>query len=123
MKARIAIIEDDQAIAEMYRLKFEAEGCDVETAINGVLGLELIKVMKPDIVLLDIMMPEMSGDEMLAKLREQPWGKDIKVVVLTNVSNEEVPKSMHENGVLALIQKADMTPSQVMELVQKSLKA
>ena len=66
---KIAIIEDDQAISQMYRFKFEAEGYSVETAENGKLGLELTEKMKPDIILLDLMMPEMTGDEMLTRLR------------------------------------------------------
>ena len=61
----IAIVEDDQAIAQMYRIKFEAEGYSVQTADNGKAGLLLIETMKPDIVLLDIMMPEMNGDAVL----------------------------------------------------------
>ena len=67
--AKIAIIEDDQAISQMYRIKFESEGYQVETAPDGKVGLELIKEMQPDIVLLDIMMPEMNGDEVLQKIR------------------------------------------------------
>jgi len=67
---KIAIIEDDSAISQMYRIKFEAEGFQIETAENGVLGLELIKEMKPDVVLLDLMMPEMNGDEMTRKTTE-----------------------------------------------------
>ncbi|MDQ5969890.1 MAG: hypothetical protein QG593_407, partial [Patescibacteria group bacterium] len=57
---KIAIIEDDMAISQMYRLKFETEGFDVQTAENGKLGLELAEVFKPDIILLDMMMPEMN---------------------------------------------------------------
>ena len=72
--AKIAIVEDDQAISQMYRFKFEADGDQVESAENGRLGLGLIESFKPDIVLLDLMMPEMSGDEMLAAMRKTPWG-------------------------------------------------
>jgi DNA-binding response OmpR family regulator len=119
---KIAIIEDDQAIANMYRFKFEAEGFTVETAENGVFGLELAKNMKPDIILLDLMMPEMNGDEMLEKLRATPWGKNIKVVILTNKGEQEIPPKVKEMGVSAVILKADMTPRQVAELVQNKLK-
>lgn len=120
--SKVAIVEDDQAIAQMYRIKFEAEGNEVDVASNGVLGLELVKHMKPDIILLDIMMPEMSGDEMLEKLRKTDWGKKVKVIVLTNVGDEEIPKSMKENGVSSIVQKAYHTPSQVVELVKDALK-
>jgi DNA-binding response OmpR family regulator len=117
----IAIIEDDQAISQMYRFKFEAEGYTVETAENGRLGLELIEKMKPDIVLLDLMMPEMTGDEMLITLRSQSWGKNIKVIILTNKGEQEIPDSIKDLGVAAVILKADMTPRQVAELVKEHL--
>ena len=117
----IAIIEDDQAISQMYRFKFEAEGFQVQTAENGVIGLQLVENMKPDIILLDLMMPEMTGDQMLAELRKMPWGKNIKVIILTNMGEQEVPATVKELGVSAVILKADMTPRQVADLVRKQL--
>ena len=118
---KIAIIEDDAAISQMYRIKFETEGYSVETAENGKLGLSLIEEMKPDIVLLDLMMPEMNGDEMLQKLRATDWGKNIKVIVLTNMGESEVPATIKELNVCAFILKANMTPRQVAELVKEQL--
>lgn len=118
---KIAIIEDDAAISQMYRIKFEAEGYEVENAENGRLGLALIEEMKPDIVLLDLMMPEMNGDEMLQKLRTTDWGKDIKVIVLTNMGESEAPASIKDLNVRAFILKANMTPRQVAELVKEHL--
>jgi DNA-binding response OmpR family regulator len=119
---KIAIIEDDQAISGMYRFKFEAENYEVETAENGRLGLQLVESMKPDIILLDLMMPEMSGDEMLAAMRKTVWGKDIKVVVLTNKGEQEIPEAVKRLNVSSVILKADMTPRQVAEVVEKTLK-
>jgi two-component system response regulator ResD len=121
MTTKIAIIEDDQAISQMYRIKFEAEGYTVETADNGELGLELIEKMRPGIVLLDLMMPVMTGEEMLAKMRVTDWGKDIKVIILTNRGEQEIPPEVKELGVTAIILKADMTPRQVAELVKTKL--
>jgi DNA-binding response OmpR family regulator len=123
MATKIAIIEDDQAISQMYRFKFEAEGYEVETAENGKLGLGLAESMKPDIILLDLMMPEMNGDEMLEKMRNTTWGKDIKVVILTNKGEQEIPDKVRTLGVTAVILKADMTPRQVAELVKSKLSA
>lgn len=117
----IAIIEDDQAIAQMYRFKFEAEGFEVQTAENGVLGLELAEQMKPDMILLDLMMPEMNGDEMFEKLRAADWGQKIKVIILTNMGEQEIPSKVRELGVSDIILKADMTPRQVADLVKKHL--
>lgn len=121
MAAKIAIVEDDQAISQMYLYKFEAEGYEVETAENGKLGLELIEKMKPAIVLLDLMMPEMNGDEVLAKMRSSSWGKDIKVVVLTNMGEQEIPEQVKQLGVSHVILKAAMTPRQVAEVVKQEL--
>ena len=119
--SKIAIIEDDQAISQMYRFKFEAEGYTVETAENGKLGLALAESMKPDIILLDLMMPEMTGDKMLALLRATTWGKNIKVIILTNMGEQEVPDKVRELGVNGIVLKADMTPRQVADLVKKNL--
>ena len=119
--AKIAIIEDDLAISQMYRFKFEAEGFEVETAENGKIGLDLAKSMKPDIILLDLMMHEMNGDEMLEAMRKTTWGKDIKVVILTNKGEQEIPAGIKNLGVSAVILKADMTPRQVADLVRKQL--
>jgi DNA-binding response OmpR family regulator len=120
---KIAIIEDDQAISQMYLFEFQAEDFEVETAENGKLGLELVEKMKPEVILLDLMMPEMTGDEMLTAMRATDWGKNIKVVILTNKGEQEIPDSVRELGVSAVILKADMTPRQVVEVVNKTLAA
>lgn len=121
MAKKVAIVEDDIAISQMYRIKFESEGYQVQTAENGKLGLELAEVFKPDIILLDLMMPEMTGDEMLTELRKKPWGKDILVIVLTNMGQEEAPKTLQGLDVNSFIVKAEMTPRQVAERVKQAL--
>lgn len=121
MSTKIAIIEDDAAISQMYRMKFEAEGYEVETAENGILGLALCEIMLPDMVLLDLMMPEMNGEVMLEKMRATPWGKNIKVIILTNMGEQEMPDILKTLNIITVISKADMTPRQVAELVKKHL--
>ena len=118
---KIAIVEDDLAIAQMYRMKFEAEGYHVDIAENGKLGLALCEQMKPDLVLLDLMMPEMNGDEMLEKMRATDWGKGMRVIILTNVGEQEAPDKLKALQVRAYIVKAEMTPKQVAELAKKEL--
>jgi CheY-like chemotaxis protein len=122
-KKKIAIIEDDIAIVQMYRLKFETDGYEVQTAGNGQDGLALVKDFSPDIVLLDLMMPIMTGDEMLTRLRRMPGGKDIKVIILTNMGENEAPESIHALGVRRFIVKADMTPRDVAAIVKTELAA
>ena len=118
---KIAIIEDDSVISQMYRMKFEAEGFDVQMASNGRLGVELVEKMRPDIILLDLRMPEMDGAEALAHIRSHDWGKNIPVLVLTNVGEEEAPHELRELGILGYIVKADLTPRQVTERVKEAL--
>jgi DNA-binding response OmpR family regulator len=119
--AKIAIIEDDSSIAQMYRLKFENDGHKVNIAENGKIGLKLCEEMKPDLILLDLMMPEMNGDEMLDILRKKEWGKSTKVVVLTNISEQEAPEHLKQLGIDGYIVKAEMTPKQVAEVVKQKL--
>jgi DNA-binding response OmpR family regulator len=121
MAIKIAIVEDDAAISQMYRMKFEAEGFEVETAENGKLGYALAKAMKPDLMLLDLMMPEMNGDECLEKIRSEDWGRNIKVIILTNMGEQEAPAKLKDLGVENFIVKASMTPRQVAELAKKTL--
>jgi DNA-binding response OmpR family regulator len=118
---RIAIIEDDQTISQMYRMKFEADGFEVQLADNGKRGVELVQNFKPDIILLDLQMPEMGGDEALAEIRKHDWGKSVPVIILTNMGQEESPKSLKSLNVASYIVKADLTPSQVVGRVKQTL--
>ena len=117
-KIKIAIIEDDIAIVQMYRTKFETEGYDVETAGDGQTGLELIESFEPDIILLDLMMPNMNGLDMLKTLRGQPGGQDAKVVVLTNMGDTETATRVFKMSADDYIVKAEMTPKQVAERIK-----
>jgi len=118
---KIGIIEDDQTIAQMYRMKFEADGYDVQLANNGKRGIEMAEEFLPDILLLDLNMPEMNGTEALTFLRKQEWGKDIPVIILTNLGQEEAPKELKELNVRSYIVKAELTPRQVVSRVQEIL--
>jgi DNA-binding response OmpR family regulator len=120
---KIAIIEDDQTISQMYRMKFEAEGFEVQTAADGRLGVALVKKMRPDVILLDIRMPEMNGAEALTEIRKSAWGRDVLVLVLTNVGEEEAPKALENLHVHSYIVKADLTPRQVVEKVKEALQS
>ncbi len=118
---KIAIIEDDAAIHQMYRMKFENEGFDVQLASDGETGIELIKTFQPDIALLDLQMPTMSGTEALSKIRQQEWGKDIPVIILTNLGEEESPDELKSLNVAGYIVKADVTPRQVVARTKEVL--
>lgn len=118
---KIAIIEDDSVINQMYRMKFEADGFDVQVADNGKSGVELAEKFQPDLILLDLQMPEMNGDKALAHIRANEWGKDIPVIILTNLGAEESPKELKDLGIHSYIVKAELTPSQVVARVKDAL--
>jgi DNA-binding response OmpR family regulator len=118
---KVAIIEDDPLISQMYRMKFELENFEVQTAANGRLGVELVKAMHPDIILLDLRMPEMPGTEALAEIRKHDWGKDIPVLVLTNIGEEEAPAELKKLNIHSYIVKADLTPRQVVMRAKEAL--
>ena len=118
---KIAIIEDDSVISQMYRMKFEADGFEVQIANNGRDGIALVQEFSPDIVLLDLQMPLMNGAEALKQMRKTDWGKTIPVMILTNLGEEEAPKDIRSLGIESYIVKADLTPRQVVERVKTSL--
>lgn len=118
---KIAIIEDDSVISQMYRMKFETDGFEVQVANNGRDGVSLVEEFGPDMVLLDMQMPIMNGDEALRKIRKEKWGKTVPVMILTNLGEEEAPKDVRSLGIEAYIVKADLTPRQVVERVKTSL--
>jgi two-component system alkaline phosphatase synthesis response regulator PhoP len=118
---KIEIVEDDQAIREMYKFKLESSDYDVYTAENGQAGLELAETIKPDLILLDIKMPIMNGDEMLKKLRQEVWGALTKVIILTNLSRDEAPKILNLLRVERYIIKAHYTPKEVLKIIEEVL--
>ena len=118
---KIAIIEDDAVINQMYRMKFEAAGFEVQVADNGKTGVALVETFQPDIILLDLQMPEMSGEEALRHIRSKDWGAKIPVIILTNLGIEESPKSLRELDIVSYIVKAELTPSQVVAKVKQAL--
>jgi two-component system phosphate regulon response regulator PhoB/two-component system alkaline phosphatase synthesis response regulator PhoP len=118
---KIAIIEDEAAIAEMYKIKLQQAGYEVGVAENGRLGLELCEKLKPDLVLLDIMMPEMSGPEMLAKMKATEWGKKPLVMLLTNLSQHESEIDPQKFPVEGYAVKAYYTPGQLLDKINELL--
>ena len=118
---KIAIIEDDATINQMYRMKFEADGFDVRIANNGKIGVELVASFEPDVILLDLQMPEMNGAEALKHIRAQDSSKTTPVIVLTNLGEEEAPAEIRSLGIHSYIVKANLTPRQVVAHVKEAI--
>ncbi len=92
---KILIIEDEKAMAEILEAHLKKSGYSVIKAVNGEDGLETIKIVKPHLVILDLMMPIMDGKTMLHKLRRIPEFKDLPVIVLTNAGDAENLRETH----------------------------
>lgn len=118
---KVALVEDDQSLQTMYRYKLEHEGFRVATASDGQEGLILAESFQPDIILLDLRMPVMSGDIMLARLRASRWGRNIRVIILTNISKNEAPQVLRFLNVDRYIVKAHHTPTQVVQVIREVL--
>ncbi|OGH84042.1 MAG: hypothetical protein A2261_01180 [Candidatus Magasanikbacteria bacterium RIFOXYA2_FULL_44_8] len=120
-KIHVLIVEDDVFLSQIYQKKFEMEGYKVSTADNGEKGLADAKKKKPNIVLLDILLPKMDGFVVLNKLKADPETKDIPVILLTNLGQkEDVDKGLEQGAVDYLI-KAHFKPSEVVDKVRKVL--
>ena len=118
---KILLVEDDEPIRNLYALKLKQQDYEVFLAVNGKEGLELAEKNLPDLILLDLRMPVMSGDEMLARLRATDWGSSIRVIVLTNISKSEAPQSLRFLRVDRYVTKVHHTPAQVVDMVREVL--
>ncbi len=122
MSRKIAIIEDEAAIRRMYAFKLKHAEFEVCEAEDGFRGLEVIEKEKPDLILLDLRMPRMSGEEMLRELRGTEWGKDIAVIILTNISRDEAPRTLWHLGVTDFIVKSNSSPQKITDRCIEALK-
>ncbi len=115
---KVALIEDDTAIVDMYVTRFQLTGgFNVQVAKDGLKGLALIDSFKPDIILLDMMMPRMSGLETLARLRKLPNGENYKVIALTNMNDVDTVRKIESLHVSDFLVKAEHPPGEIIEKI------
>jgi len=121
-KYKILIIDDEKSILDMFTTKFKNEGFEVFTEVNGLNGLTSATKHKPDIILLDIMMPGIDGFETLRSFR-QNTSLDVIIVIFTNLGNkqEDIDKAF-EMGANEYMLKASFTPEEVFQSVMKLIK-
>ncbi|MBI2121785.1 MAG: response regulator [Candidatus Sungbacteria bacterium] len=119
--ANVFLIDDDPFILDMYTLKFRECGFGVDSARNGKEALEKLKTATPDCILLDIVMPEMDGFEVLRELKKGKKGGTPKVILLTNLGQKEDVEKGMEFGADDYVIKAHFTPSEVVEKVKQVL--
>jgi DNA-binding response OmpR family regulator len=119
--AKIVLVEDDKMLSEIYQTRLQLAGYQCIAAYDGANAVSIIKQEKPDLVLLDLMIPQLSGDEVLKIMRGQDWGKDIKVIILTNISEAEAPKSLDKLKFERYIVKVNLVHNQLAEIVAETL--
>jgi DNA-binding response OmpR family regulator len=120
--AKIVIVEDDAALADIYKTRLEAIGYICFVAKEGIEALSIIEKERPSLVLLDIMMPKLAGDQILQIMRSTDWGKDIKVLVISNLNEADAPAGIRQNGIEGYAVKANLSNDQLDALVDNILK-
>jgi len=120
--AKILVVDDDKLMVKMYQGKFEDDGFEVGTAVDGQTGFDKTIEFKPDLILLDIMMPKVDGLEMLKNLKSNQATKKIPVILLTNVggSDEDVEKGL-SLGAVAYMIKAHYDAKDIVKKVKEIL--
>lgn len=123
MKRKILIVDDDAVIAGMYVLKFQGSDFDVSIAADGKTALERIRSDGPDAVLMDLVLPRMDGFEVLATLNKEQLPKKPKIIILSNLGQQEEIDKALALGADGYVVKARSTPSEVVAKVEQVLGA
>ena len=120
---KILIVEDDQIVANIYRNKFSVEGFQVEIALDGKAGLESVRSFQPDAVILDLMLPKMTGVELTKQIRAEPGCQQLPVIVFSNTYLTNMVQEAWKAGATKCLSKANCTPKQVIDVVRSTLSA
>lgn len=120
-KQQVLIIEDDEIMARLYEKIFALNGYDPIIAYGGKEGIEKAKELSPELILLDLMMPKIDGFEVLDKLKLEASTKDIPVVVLTNLAEEENRVKAMDKGAVRYLVKSEFEPKDVVKQIKNVL--
>ncbi|MCX6759901.1 MAG: response regulator [Candidatus Nealsonbacteria bacterium] len=122
MAKKILVIEDDKFLRELISQKLMKEGYDIFEAIDGEKGIEAIKSEKPDLVLLDLILPEVDGFGVLAKVKEDPALAQIPIIILSNLGQKDDIEKGLKLGAVDYLIKAHFTPNEIVEKIKTVLK-
>jgi DNA-binding response OmpR family regulator len=121
MSKKILIVEDDKFLRELISKKLKGEGFSVSEAVDGEAGLKQIKEIKPDLVLLDLILPSIDGFEVLSRVKEDPAIKSIPVIILSNLGQKEEVERGLKLGAYDYLIKAHFTPGEIIEKIRNIL--
>ena len=118
---KVLIVEDDSNISQLYSMELVRSGYEVELATDGAQALDLL-AHKPELVILDILMPNMDGIEFMRQATRVAGGHPPKIIVMSNVDTPELQKAAKEMGAAQYYLKVNVTPSQLVDIVAEHLK-
>lgn len=118
---KILIVEDDPMLVEIYQRKFSDDGYEVITAMTGAEVMKKLKIEKPQLVLLDLVLPEEDGFHVLKRIKGNPHTKNTKVIIFSNLSQQEDHKKATELGAEGFLTKSDYTPTEMTEEIKRIL--
>jgi len=119
---KIVIVEDNVALNDIYKTRLELLGYTCFSVFNGEEALKVIEKELPDLVLLDLMVPRIAGDEILKQMRASDWGKDIKVFIISNLNEVDAPAGLRDQGIEGYAVKMNLSNDQIDQLVDSILK-
>jgi len=119
--AKILIVEDDRYISKMYQLKLSLDGFDVQVAENGRVGIDKLKEFHPDIVLTDILMPEIDGFEVIKTMKADSEFSTTPILIMSNLGQEDHIQKGLSLGAVGYIVKSQYTPSKVVDKIKETL--
>ncbi len=119
--AKIVIVEDNTSLAEIYKTRMEILGYTCTVAYEGNEALVLIELERPSLVLLDLMVPGVAGDQILKRMRESEWGKHIRVLIISNLNEADAPAGLRNWGIEGYAVKANLSDDQLDQMVNHIL--
>ena len=118
----ILLVEDDAIVIESIVYTLEKAGYVVEHTVSGSLGVGMALKSRPDLVIADLLLPDINGAEMITKIRKDPWGKDAKIIVLTNLDEAQMKIKLSSLNVLRYLLKVDSSLAKITQIVNEVLK-
>ncbi len=122
MAKKILIIEDDKFLRELISRKLGNEDFETLEAVDGEEGIKKIKEEKPDLILLDLILPSIDGFEVLSRMKEDPSLSSIPVIILSNLGQKEEVERGLKLGAVDYLIKAHFTPGEIIEKIKNILK-
>ena len=119
--AKVLLVDDDTVLLKLYSTRLKADNHTVEIATNGEEGIEMLSQFRPDVIVLDLLMPKLNGFSFIETIRKNPELQNIPVIIFSSVANQDQINRLKEFGIKTILNKIDITPTQLVSVIQKHL--